>query len=105
MAFRRLNEEWITRYFALEPKGKYVIRVCDGTACHVKGSQELVDALTGSMGEIHCRLLTQHLDRIDLIDRQIDELNKLSASQMQKHQMPFSRTRIQPRARGLKNAR
>ena len=44
------------------------------------------DSLTGSMGDIHCRLLTQHLDRIDLIDRQIDELNKLSAAQMQKHQ-------------------
>ena len=37
-------------HFALEPKGKYVIRVCDGTACHVKGSQELVDALSGRLG-------------------------------------------------------
>jgi NADH-quinone oxidoreductase subunit E len=25
-------------HFALKPKGKYVVRVCDGTACHVKGS-------------------------------------------------------------------
>jgi NADH-quinone oxidoreductase subunit E len=33
-------------HFALEPKGKYVIKVCDGTACHVKGSQGIVDALT-----------------------------------------------------------
>jgi NADH-quinone oxidoreductase subunit E len=32
-------------HFALAPKGKYLIRVCDGTACHVKGSQELVDTL------------------------------------------------------------
>lgn len=32
-------------HFALEPKGKYVIRVCDGTACHVKGSQDIVDAI------------------------------------------------------------
>ncbi|MCE1228669.1 MAG: NAD(P)H-dependent oxidoreductase subunit E, partial [Firmicutes bacterium] len=32
-------------HFALEPKGKYVIRVCDGTACHVKGSQDIVDLL------------------------------------------------------------
>jgi NADH-quinone oxidoreductase subunit E len=23
-------------HFALEPKGKHVIRICDGTACHVK---------------------------------------------------------------------
>jgi len=33
-------------HFALEPKGKYVVRICDGTACHVKGSQDIVDALT-----------------------------------------------------------
>jgi NADH-quinone oxidoreductase subunit E len=32
-------------HFALEPKGKYVVRVCDGTACHVKGSTKLVDAI------------------------------------------------------------
>ncbi len=32
-------------HFALEPKGKYVIRICDGTACHVKGSQDIVDTL------------------------------------------------------------
>jgi len=37
-------------HFALEPKGKHVIRVCDGTACHVKGSQDLVDILTASLG-------------------------------------------------------
>ena len=32
-------------HFALKPKGKFIIRVCDGTACHVKGSTALVDAL------------------------------------------------------------
>jgi NADH-quinone oxidoreductase subunit E len=32
-------------HFALEPKGKYVIRICDGTACHVKGAADMVDAL------------------------------------------------------------
>lgn len=31
--------------FSLEPKGKWVIRVCDGTACHVRGSQANLDAL------------------------------------------------------------
>lgn len=30
-------------HFALEPKGKYVIKVCNGTACHVKGSMSLVE--------------------------------------------------------------
>lgn len=29
--------------FSLQPKGKYVIRVCDGTACHVNHSQPLLD--------------------------------------------------------------
>lgn len=29
-------------HFALKPKGKYVIHVCDGTACHVKGSETLL---------------------------------------------------------------
>ncbi len=32
--------------FTLKPKGKYVIRVCDGTACHVKQSMSLHDALS-----------------------------------------------------------
>jgi NADH-quinone oxidoreductase subunit E len=36
--------------FALEPKGKYVIHVCDGTACHVKGSERIKDALYERLG-------------------------------------------------------
>lgn len=31
--------------FSLEPKGKYVVHVCDGTACHVKGSGLIKEAL------------------------------------------------------------
>jgi transposase len=50
------------------------------------GMPALVDALTGAMGEIHCQLLAQHLDRIELIDRQIEELNRLAATQMQPYQ-------------------
>ncbi|MDD3978251.1 MAG: NAD(P)H-dependent oxidoreductase subunit E, partial [Methanomicrobium sp.] len=26
--------------FTLKPKGKYLIRICDGTACHVKKSMD-----------------------------------------------------------------
>jgi len=33
------------RALSLEPKGKHVIRVCDGTACHIRGSPVLLDAL------------------------------------------------------------
>ena len=32
-------------HFTLEPKGKYVVRVCDGTACHVKKSEEIIKTL------------------------------------------------------------
>ena len=32
-------------HFTLKPKGKYIIRVCDGTACHVKKSTGILDAL------------------------------------------------------------
>lgn len=32
-------------HFTLVPKGKHVVRVCDGTACHVKGSIHTYDAL------------------------------------------------------------
>jgi transposase len=55
------------------------------------GLPKLVDALTGSMGDIHRRLLAQHLDRIELIDRQIEELNKLAAAQMRKYQDAVTR--------------
>jgi NADH-quinone oxidoreductase subunit E len=37
-------------HFALEPKGKHVIRVCDGTACHVKQSLPILSALHEKLG-------------------------------------------------------
>ncbi len=37
-------------HFSLKPKGKYVVRVCDGTACHVKKSEGLLDALRRRLG-------------------------------------------------------
>ena len=37
-------------HFALEPKGKHVIRVCDGTACHVKHSLPVLEALHKKLG-------------------------------------------------------
>ena len=36
--------------FSLSPKGKYNISVCMGTACYVKGSQELLDKLSELLG-------------------------------------------------------
>ena len=36
--------------FKLKPVGKYLIRVCLGTACHVKRSNELLDYLQNKYG-------------------------------------------------------
>ena len=36
--------------FSLEPKGKYVIKVCDGTACHVRRSIPILEKLREELG-------------------------------------------------------
>ena len=36
--------------FSFEAKGKYVIKVCDGTACHVRKSQPVKDAIVKELG-------------------------------------------------------
>lgn len=36
--------------FSLEPKGKYVIRVCRGTACHVKGGRSILRLMKKELG-------------------------------------------------------
>ena len=37
-------------HFTLEPKGKYVVRLCDGTACHVKDSTGIHEAMRDRLG-------------------------------------------------------
>ena len=36
--------------FNLEPKGKYIISVCLGTACYVKGAQQIIDKFSEILG-------------------------------------------------------
>ncbi|MDD3535684.1 MAG: NADH-quinone oxidoreductase subunit NuoE [Candidatus Cloacimonetes bacterium] len=36
-------------HFSLEPKGKHIIKMCDGTACHVRGSSAVIDAIRGRL--------------------------------------------------------
>jgi NADH:ubiquinone oxidoreductase subunit E len=36
--------------FSLKPKGKHIIRVCDGTACHVKGSSAVLKYVREYLG-------------------------------------------------------
>lgn len=35
--------------FSLEPKGKYEVKVCDGTACHVRGSMPVLNAVKAKL--------------------------------------------------------
>lgn len=39
--------------FHLEPRGKYIVRVCMGTACHVKGAGRIGDTLRERLGIGH----------------------------------------------------
>ena len=36
--------------FSLEPKGKYVVRVCRGTACHVRGGRSILRLMRKELG-------------------------------------------------------
>ncbi len=36
--------------FRLEPVGRYVVRVCHGTACHVQGAGTITDAVCDELG-------------------------------------------------------
>jgi len=46
-------------HFALAPKGKYVVRLCDGTACHVKQSIPILEAVREHLGVTEQRKTTE----------------------------------------------
>ena len=48
--------------FSLEPKGKYVIRCCDGTAFHVRGSIPILERLRQELGLSDGRRTTDDLN-------------------------------------------
>ena len=37
-------------FFSTQPKGKYKIQICLGTACYVRGGKKIVDALKDELG-------------------------------------------------------
>lgn len=37
-------------HFSLKPKGKYIFKLCDGTACHVKKSHGILEVLYKKLG-------------------------------------------------------
>ena len=48
--------------FSLEPKGKYVIKVCDGTACHVRKSIPILEKLRAELGLSESKKTTDDLN-------------------------------------------
>ena len=47
--------------FSLEPKGKYVIKICDGTACHVRKSIPILNALRETLSLSEEKVTTDDL--------------------------------------------
>ncbi len=47
--------------FSLNPKGKFVIKVCDGTACHVRKSIPILDRLRSDLGLSEKKVTTDDL--------------------------------------------
>lgn len=47
--------------FSLEPKGKFVIKVCDGTACHVRKSIPILDRLRKDLKLVEGKVTTDDL--------------------------------------------
>jgi NADH-quinone oxidoreductase subunit E len=47
--------------FSLEPKGKYVIKICDGTACHVRKSIPILNKLRAELGLSEAKITTDNL--------------------------------------------
>ena len=45
--------------FSLEPKGKFEIKVCDGTACHVRGSMPVLNAIKARLDLKDGRMTTE----------------------------------------------
>lgn len=48
--------------FSLEPKGNYVIKVCDGTACHVRKSIPILSRLRKELGLSEMKATTDDLE-------------------------------------------
>lgn len=46
--------------FSLEPKGKYEIKICDGTACHVRGSMPVYEAIKKKINIENGKMTTEN---------------------------------------------
>lgn len=47
--------------FSLEPKGKYIIKICDGTACHVRQSTAILNEIRSLLGVTEAQPTTKDM--------------------------------------------
>lgn len=47
--------------FSLEPKGKYVVKICDGTACHVRKSVPILNEFRNELGLSETKVTTDDM--------------------------------------------
>jgi len=47
--------------FSLEPKGKYVVKICDGTACHVRKSIPILNEFRNELGLSEAKITTDDM--------------------------------------------
>ena len=48
--------------FSFEPKGKFIVKICDGTACHVRKSIPLLDRIRKDLGLTGDQTTTEDLE-------------------------------------------
>jgi NADH-quinone oxidoreductase subunit E len=48
--------------FSLDPKGHFVIKICDGTACHVRKSTPIMEKIRGELGLSEKKVTTNDLN-------------------------------------------
>jgi NADH-quinone oxidoreductase subunit E len=53
--------------FHLQRRGRHLIRVCDGTACHVRGSGKNVEAIERSLGVAPGRTSTDYKYTLEIV--------------------------------------
>ena len=54
--------------FSLEPRGKYIIRVCLGTACHLRGGGRIADAVAREVGIEHGQTTKDELFTLERVN-------------------------------------
>lgn len=47
--------------FSLEPKGKYVVKICNGTACHVRKSEPILNEFRNELGLSETKVTTDDM--------------------------------------------